>query len=506
MDPTSAGLRTAVWLTCCGFLAALVAFLINLNRPFGLTDEGFQYLLSRAWAQHENLFQRFDLLYPAGQYAWYGSFMRFFGDSVWVLRLGRAVLTGITAALVWHAVGRWSGRAVAWAVAMAVAVADPGMASGFAAAAVLASVLGVARPQHPSPRVLTLTAALAGWLLAWREDAAVLALVLALYVGWRRHGGALDVLRTAGGFVAGLAPWLVLEAARGELAPFVSHTAQRVGFLFTRLGQPGYAPTVMEVGTAATSPRSVVESQLSVLVFVPPLLYSGLLVWQWWRRHEGWRVEGQHVAAALVGLAFVPQYLWERPDVWHLRAHLVVLLPVLGVALGACSAGWRRRGAAALLAFAAGLGGLLLVQYRISDARLYPCGEGRRIGARLEKGAPPWACLPAAPGETLIVLPWGPGWYAVEGLPPGTRILTTVAAHLDRPGVVETACADLGRRTNRWVITSRGYGRGGQLAGQRALAGVIAGHYREVGAWVGGELWDRVVGGGVGGLTTTGAR
>ncbi|MBZ5589083.1 MAG: hypothetical protein LAO05_11030 [Acidobacteriia bacterium] len=494
MDAPRTRVRAAALLASCGLLATLVAFLINLHRPFGLTDEGFQYLLSRSWARGENLFQRFELLYPAGQYAWYGAWMALLGDAVWVLRLGRALLCGVTAAVVWHAVRRWSGQAVAWAVAIAVAVADPGLAVGVAAAAVMALALSLARPQRPGPRVLAVTAALAGWALAWREDVAVLALALALYVAWRRRGGAPDALRAIGGLAAGLGPWLVLEAARGELAPFVSHLAERVGLLFPRLAQPRHTLLFLNYGASLSSPRAVVGSLVPLLVLVPPLIYVGLLVRQGWRAHGGLQVDRQQVAAALAGLAFVPQLLWERPDLWHLRAHLVVLLAVLGVVAGSFSARRRRQVAGALAALAAVMGVVLVIQYRLADAGVYPCGEGKRIGARLENGAPPWACLPSAPNETLIVLPWGPGWYALEAPVPGTRVLAAIDRHVTRAAIVDAACADLRRPANRWVITGRNWVRTARLPGEVAISQTILGGYRHVTTWNEWELWERVAG------------
>lgn len=482
---------SAVLLASCGVLATLVAFLINLHRPFGLTDEGLQYLLSRSWARGENLFQRFELLYPAGQYAWYGTWMALLGDAVWVLRLGRAALSGVTAVVVWRAVERWSGPEVAWAVAIAVAVVDPGFASGIAAAAVMASALRVAPSHRPAPRVLAATAALAGGAVTWREDAAVLAFALALYIAWRRRGGAPDALLIIGGFAAGLGPWLLIEAARGELAPFVCHVVDRVGLLFPRLAQPRHTLPPIQFVAPLSSPRALVGTLAPLLVFVPPLIYLGLLARQWWRARGGAPVERQHVAAALTGLAFVPQLLWERPDLWHLRTHLVVLLAALGVAVGSCVARRRRRVAGGLVAVAAAVGGLLVVQHGVAGAVAFPCGEGKRIGARLENGTPPWACLPSAPGETLIVLPWGPGWYALERPLPGTRVLAVIDRHLKRPAIVDLACADLRRSGNRWVILSRNYVRNARLPGEVAMARTIAGLYRRRATWNEWELWER---------------
>ncbi len=492
MDVPRTRLRTVLLLAGCAISGALVAMLINAHRPFGLTDEGFQYLLSRSWARGENLFRRFEVLYPIGQYAWYGTWMALLGDAVWVLRLGRALLCGITGAVAWYAVRRWSGEAVAWGVASAVAVADPGLAIGIAAAALTATALRVAAPGRPAPRCLAWTAALSGLTLAWREDVAVLSLVLAAYVAWRRRGGPLDALTAAGGFAAGAGPWLALEAVRGELAPFVAHLAERVGLLFPRAAQPRHTLLFITYGTSLSSPRALLGIAVPLLVLVPPLIYIGLLVRQWWRYHRGLSVEPQHVAAALAGLAFVPQVLWERPDLWHLRAHLVVLLTVLGVVAGSASARGRRGVAAGLVAAAAAMAVLLVVQYGLADTGTYPCGEGKRIGAHLEGGAPPWACLPHAPGETMVVLPWGPGWYALEAPAPGTRVLAAIDRHVRRPEIVAEACADLRRGSNRWVITGRDYVRTAVVPGDVAIARTVEEVYRRRETWQQWELWERV--------------
>jgi hypothetical protein len=138
------------------------------------------------------------------------------------------------------------------------------------------------------------------------------------------------------------------------------------------------------------------------------------------------------------------------------------------------------------------MGVLLVAQYRLVDAGVYPCGEGRRIGAHLEYGAPPWTCLPAAPGETLVVVPWGAGWYALDALPPGTRVLALIDRHIRRPELVDAACADLRRPSNRWVIAGRNYVPNARLPGEVALARTIAELYRQVGTWHQWELWERV--------------
>ena len=491
MDGGRTKLRSAAILAACAALGALAAMLVNARRPFGLTDEGFQYLLSRSWAHGDNLFQRFEVLYPIGQYAWYGTWMALFGDAVWVLRLGRALLCGIAAAVAWWAVRRWSGEAVAWAVALAVAVADPGLAIGVAAAALTATALRACEPGRPAPHFLAWTGALAGLALPWREDVAVLGLVLAFLVVWRGRGGASGALTAAGGFAAGVAPWLALEGARGELAPFVAHLAERVGLLFPRVAQPRHTFLPMDYGPSLSSPRALVGATVPLLVLVPPLIYGALLARQWLRRRAGRPIEPQHVGAALAGLAFVPQVLWERPDIWHLRAHLVVLLTVVGVVAGSFSVRGRIRVAAGLAAAAAAMGVLLTVQYRLADAGEYPCGEGRRIGAHVEGGAPPWACLASGPGETLIVLPWGPGWYAVEAPSPGTRILAAIDRHVRRPETVAAACADLRRAANRWVITGRDYVRTAAVPGDLAIAGTVREAYRLKAAWRQWELWER---------------
>ena len=53
--------------TALGFWAVtgtLIFFAFNVTRPFGIYDEGLEYLLSRARAMGEPLFETFQLIYP----------------------------------------------------------------------------------------------------------------------------------------------------------------------------------------------------------------------------------------------------------------------------------------------------------------------------------------------------------------------------------------------------------------------------------------------------------
>lgn len=52
------------------------------------------------------------------------------------------------------------------------------------------------------------------------------------------------------------------------------------------------------------------------------------------------------------------------------------------------------------------------------------------------------------------MLGWGPGWYAVEGLPAGTRYLYTGERNGLDPDQIAELSADLAASTNRWVISN----------------------------------------------------
>jgi hypothetical protein len=118
----------------------------------------------------------------------------------------------------------------------------------------------------------------------------------------------------------------------------------------------------------------------------------------------------------------------------------------------------------------------------------YPAAAGRGTAVPVKDRAPDWAPLPAREGETLIVLDWGPGWYAVEGLPAGTRYLYTGERNDLDPGQIAELATDLAAPSNRWVISRA-------LAGTPAeVTRVLERCYREQESWQGWRLWRRDAG------------
>ena len=107
------------------------------------------------------------------------------------------------------------------------------------------------------------------------------------------------------------------------------------------------------------------------------------------------------------------------------------------------------------------------------------------MGAALAGEMPPWARLPQKPGETLIVLWWGPGWYTVEGLEPGTRHLSTFLRHLSSPERLRELAADLARPANRWVL------RPSWAEAPAEAVEVLERLYDPGKSWRGWTIWER---------------
>ena len=73
---------------------------------------------------------------------------------------------------------------------------------------------------------------------------------------------------------------------------------------------------------------------MPLLVVLPFVVYGSLLWIQLRRRRTGRAVQRPALAAAGLGLGYLPQFAWERPDLSHFIYHLPVLL-VAVVVLGA---------------------------------------------------------------------------------------------------------------------------------------------------------------------------
>jgi hypothetical protein len=347
-----------------------------------------------------------------------------------------------------------------------------------------------ARPERPSLRHVLAAAAVAGALLPWREDAALIGVAIAVIVAFRRHPSTV-LWAVPTGMLLGLAPWLVLAAGRGEIGGFLAHVHARFQLLGTRVVSPDDYQSPWRAPRLGMSPRQLVSSALPVLLLVPPLTYAALLAREaasWLRRRTLRRAT---VAAALVGVAYLPYLLWERPDVHHWRFHLPLFLAVVSVAAAQGNRRIQRTLGVGLGVLALAAAAALQLQYASQDAAPYPTPEGRRIGANVAFGPPPWAGLPAMGDESLIVLPWGPGWYVVENPRRGTRVMYAGPKHLANADRRRELLADLLRPTNRWVITDDsfpGY-TGDDL--RAAAAAAVRDNYAEVQQWQRWRLWER---------------
>ncbi|NOZ94997.1 MAG: glycosyltransferase [Acidobacteria bacterium] len=470
----------------CAAAAALIAFVLLAGQPFGLQDDGFRYLLSRTWARGAGLFPTFDLLYPPGAYLWYGGWMRLLGEGLWVLRLGQALLVGLTVLLVFRPLHRHGGLGTAWSAGLLLGVIGTGWGKMAAMGAVAAALLSVDTLGSWRPTRYFFLGTGTGLLLGWREDSAVLLGAVTVVSLLISHSPWRDWRRAGLGAAAGFGAWLAVFGVGGEGSAFLRHELYRVWLLVNRLTPAGRTHAAWRVPEHIGSPRDAIAAALPVLQYLPVAFYlvllAGYLLSRF--RRTGWpRITA---IAAVLGILYTPQFLWEFPDLYHLRSHLAVLVIVAGAASAVLRTPGRRVLAAAFtLAAAAGFT-LIAWQHRTERPALYPVDPGNAIGARLEGGVPPWAGLPFHGDETLIALPWCPGWYAVEAIPPGTRILSAMPRHLSQRNTLQRLRRDLDRSSNRYVIVT---GRPGDLV--RPIRLIVLKQYRETGSWNGYHLLER---------------
>ncbi len=469
----------------CAALATMVFLAFDIWRPFNLGDEAFRYLLARSWARGENLFERFMVLYPTGQYVFFGSVMRVLGEGLWVLRLGRAVLGGTAVFLLFITLRRRDASPLPWALALAVATSCVAGEKIFASTLVLCAVFVLADTAGPDKRWLFISAAAAGFLAGWREDGAVLMAAVAVLWVFRRRRPMELITVAVPAAAAGFAFWVVIEWVRGDATSFVHHAAHRLAFVAERFADRTNVVWDFPPKRLPRSPFEFASQIMPVLAAVPVLVYGGLLAQQFlrWRRTGG--VQHVVVASALAGFAYLPQFLWERPDIWHFIDHLSILLTVVAFAAAALTPSGRRRVAAVLLVLGVVSGGAKILKARTVDVVTYPTESGHKIGIGLNGHPPEWAGIPKAPGETLIVLGWGAGWYVAEGIDPGTRFLSTFSRHLPTEAEQKELDRDLENPRNRWVIKAHG------AAAPDIYLPVIRGSYTLVGRWRNWELWER---------------
>ena len=479
-----------------GLGIAMLHLLLTVHEPFSVDDQGLQYLLARTWARGESLFANWDVLYPIGRYSWYGSLMSILGEDIWVLRLGGSCLVGAAGALFFATLRRLGSLGLGLGVSFApLLIAKPQAPTILASAAVVSAALYVASVAAISRRALLLLAMLAGALYGWREDSAILATLVVLVAVFRRRRTVEALLPVTAGLLIGFGWWLLVMLLQGEsVGDFVGHVAHRVGFLFTRVFEPTmdhfHVPQLSELN----SPKDVVPLFVPLLIVLPALTYAAILGREAWRWRQERTARWLAVAAGLAGMAYLPQFAWERPDLVHFFSHLPVLVVTTAAVATGWSPPWRRR-AVVLLPVLLGLTLLArVVEVELEGTASYPTPAAAAIGAAIAGGEtelPPWAGLPRASGETLIVLGFGPGWYVLEGYPAGTRFLSTMSRQLSSEEARDALRADLARPTVRWVIFLHGAVHGGFLPAD--VGEFFTARYRQVGAsWKQWELWEPI--------------
>lgn len=470
----------------CILAGTAIFFAIDLHRPFNLGDEGFQYLLSRSWARGESIFNRFQMLYPVGQHLWLGTFMRVFGEELWVLRLGGAVLGGAACAALFQAVRRTTAHSLGWPLVLAISMSSRATPKLLASALVFAVALPLVDRRRLTPTWLAGAALLAGLLSGWREDSAVLALaVVGLGMVRRKHW--IDFVRIVLPLaVCGFSFWLIAAWARGEAGAFVAHLAERYLFLFERLATPARVSWHFPPTHLPRTPRELGHQVIPLLAFLPVAVYGGLLTSQalQWRRHRtiNWTI----LVPTLVGVSYLPQFLWERDDLPHFLHHLPILLTVIAAASVALTMKGKARVAGGFLCLALFSLAAHYLQRRTTPATPYPTAAAHRIGATFPGTPPQWAGLPRRPGETLTALWWGSGWYVLEDIEPGTRFLSTFSRHIRTEASRTQLLEDIEQPTNRWVIVPRWH------EPPRGVRGLLQQRYSKEGEWQGWQLWEHI--------------
>lgn len=466
-----------------GVASALAGRWVLGRQPFDPGDEGFLYLVARAWAHGSNLYDHFDLLYPPGVHVMSGWPLATFGVDLTVYRGSIAVIFGVAAGLMVAALRR---RGVSrGAVGCAIAALVGYGAISFKAlpvALVLAAAFAALSKERPTARTLMALGLATGFLAGLREDATVLVAVCAGIAWLRRERRVRGAILLAASALASFGAWVALFAVRAGGREFLAHVLHRFEFLVRRVGEPTAiswswtlpAGAPLEVWSSVTVPYQ------TMVLLALDLIVLGIL---WRRRRE--LVNDPAVRTAAIALAvsilFLPQFLWERRDTAHLRMHLAAFLPAMAASAALLPRALRRT--LAITALALAIYPLALLDRVPSDPSFYPTpgAQAQRLWLRAQ---PPWAGRLRESGGTLIVLWWGPGWYALEDMPMGTQVLSTFARHHD-PASVARLVGDLERPTNRWVLMVPG----GETP--TPVLEALSASYEKRDSWGGWELWTR---------------
>jgi hypothetical protein len=485
--------------TAAGLLGALAGAWVLAKKPFDLGDEGFLYLLARLWAHGSNLYDAHDLIYPPGVHVVSGWTMKAFGVTLPIYRASIAAMFGVALAVLSASLRKRGVPRLTLALALAAMVGYAEVSfKVLPIALALAAALAAASRRFPGRGALLVLGSTIGFLAGFREDAAVLVGACAGIALLRRRQQlrrlrATLVDATLVGATTALAfgVWFACFAVRAGGREFLAHVAHRFEFLVRRVGEPTPIAWEWALPRGASLARWSLITTSYQTVFVIAL--AAVVAWSLWRRRRevphdtGLRTAAITLTAAL---CFLPQF-WERPDTPHLRNYLAAFLP----AMAAATALWRgapsgslprvRRAALVLLGVAAlALAAFpWLTRHRGPVPAAYPTLAAQLQGLLLYDH-PPWAGELAHTPGTLVVLWWGPGWYVIEDVAPGTKTLSTFARH-QTPESTARLVADLERPGNQWVIT---------VPGGEVPASVLAAldrEYQRRATWNIWELWAR---------------
>jgi hypothetical protein len=487
----------AAWVRVAAPWAAVVAAatllhrLVTWNQPYGLTDEGFLHLVSAAVARGDGLYERFDMLYGPGLYQWHGLWMVLFGDGVFGFRMGVAILGGVVCAVLVAMIRPHVGWPVALGAAAAVALTATGNPVTFGWIVAMASAVCTLSGAAPSRRDVLLVGVAAGLLVVWREDAAALLGGVAFAAVLRRRRPFELFTLVAPAFTAGVVFWVLVLMPSGDAWPMLDHVFRRVLFLFQRFSVPHVEHASGWFDGPVRTPREVAMRLFPILGMVPPTVYVVLLIRAVVRAWRDRVWPSPSAVAAAVALPLTAYYLWERPDIWHLRTHLPLFVAVVGLAAGEFGSRWRPwvAGMLAALGVTGGVG--LALQHRAARAVAYPTPAAAEYDILVEGGVPPWAGRLDGTSDVFVVLPWGPGWYMAEGVAPPTRVLNAHPRAVAFAGGPGALVEDLIRPEVRAVISFGRTPRSG-LTIPDEVTRALHRHYEVRDGWEGWWWWDRL--------------
>lgn len=458
------------------YVALLTSVSMHSQRAFQFADEGFAFLLARDWAQGVPLLTRYRLIYPPGEHVLSGLPLLFWDSSFAAFRLGLVAMTLLAAVLLARPIAERHGSRWAFLLVVAIAAVALPRTKLLASALVFTAALQFAEGRRGRRWVFGWSLA-AGLLFGVREDSAVLlAVIAALPVATdrRRLGRLTDWIA---GMASGLAIWIGIFALRGEGGDLLRHVAHRITFLLLRLFQR--IPVERPELTASMPISRLAGWSALPLGFLLAAIYLGFLLRELRASRRRKSRDPVVIAALLVGLAYLPQFLLDRPDFAHFRHHLPIALAALSLVW---LKGRRMRVVAALLLVACTVLSLAVFWKHRYENPLTVYSREANTPRLLFETLPPWAGDLGEGG--LLVHGWGPGWYIAEGVHPPTPYLSMFPRHLDDEArdrlreVVE-------RREVRWVLVQP------HLPWRDTLGAELeAGYARQV-SWRGHVLWER---------------